>query len=485
MKDLTKNLKRSRRFMLSALGAVYMTALLFAAPVTVQSGPMVDLYPQNEAIYMVEGCECGGHSIISRVHFDDINGEIILEELADIPFKRVYNMGLTPDGKKLTMMEQRDCRIGLFDIETGVFTDTGLFVHLADGTKITGIVLGGFPPIGPSMPVYGIAGSEDTDQLYRVTPSNGVAEPLGYIYVMEGSRELGYLDLKGADLAFGPAGKMFLWTNNDKDEMHKGIYRVTFNHAENRLEGRHVHSDQAEQIFLTGLAFRFNGRPGPGGDRELVGSLHQSDTMQIFGVDNHSPDVAYEFGYQYAEVIFHKDYPTDYCPMYDPFTHNYGDLASGLAPHGFVPCVYTIGYWQNHPWEYVEGMGLPGAVQLCDESHGFAAIVIPEEEGQDILQSARNNNFSMLTAQLIAAKLNTGGGADLAIMAIISEAEDYLCEKTGGDWYSPFEKKSVPSEKALATGYKDRLDAFNNGETGWGNNRCQVRNTKPWKVVPR
>jgi hypothetical protein len=76
-----------------------------------------------------------------------------------------------------------------------------------------------------------------------------------------------------------------------------------------------------------------------------------------------------------------------------------------------------------------------------------------------ILKDARNNNFSMLIAQLIAAKLNTPN-----LLPIIVDAENWLCNQLqfqGQWWNTPFSK----IQKQIGTNYKNALDYFNNTGT--------------------
>lgn len=114
-------------------------------------------------------------------------------------------------------------------------------------------------------------------------------------------------------------------------------------------------------------------------------------------------------------------------------------------------CAFTIGFWKNHSWEgqtitFFEGTG--------DE------LIIDEVIGQAALKTARGNNFSMLVAQLIAAKLNCGG--DDCTGGDIDAAEDLLQANgvtTAADFQNRFPNKQVKREAGTI---KDALDRFNN-----------------------
>jgi hypothetical protein len=108
-------------------------------------------------------------------------------------------------------------------------------------------------------------------------------------------------------------------------------------------------------------------------------------------------------------------------------------------------CNKTIGYWKNHSWMDV-------GITICD-------VLVEENEGNDILWSARGNDYSMLFAQLIAAKLNTNNSTGIAE---IEKAESYICAIWPSGWqghvHDPIPKRE---KKKFASLWKD-LDRFNN-----------------------
>ena len=453
MRLLNTLTKRTLHFMTNALvGVSSMVMLLNAAPATAQSDSQAYRYAQTgEAVYLVDSCGTCTTSVISRVFFDDVTKEASLVELAEVDFAVVYNMGLTPDGKMLPLLQSGDGAIGVYDLESGEFTQRG-FLTLSDGSSVTGVALGAFPPQA-APPYIAVIGSEFTDLIYSANPLTGEATSLGHIYVpAAGSTPDDYLDLKGADLAFTRNGHMYLWTNLSKDgsedSMDRGLYRVDWNTPANRYEGTRVEDgDISKKTFITGLALRFNGRAGPDGDFNLVGSVNNANWMQLLDVKAGS-DV----------MLDSAEYP--YSPDH---VHIFGDMASAVRKIGTLPCTYTIGYWKNHRWEYSEGSGFPGSVQLCGE-------VIGEFDGKQILRSAKNSNFSMLTAQLIAAKLNAGASAvGTPIMDVIREAEAFLCEQVDPEgkrgWSQSFSRVVIDglTQKQWATDYKDDLVYFNEG----------------------
>ena len=453
MKILDTLTNRTLHFMTNALvGVSIMVMLLNAAPATAQSASQANRYAQTgEAVYLVDSCRDCTTSVISRVFFDDVTEEASLVKLAEVDYKAVYNMGLTPDGKMLPLLQSGDGAIGVFNVETGEFTDNG-FLKLLDGSSVTGVALGAYPP-SAAPPYFAIIGSEFTNLIYSANPFTEEATSLGHIYVpAAGSTADDYLHLKGADLAFTANGHMYLWTNLRKEGseglMAEGLYRVDWNTSANRYEGIRIEDGGiAETTFVTGLALRSNGRAGPGGEFRLVGSVNNANWMQLLSVKADSDVMQDSAEYPYS---------TDH-------VHIFGDMASAVGPIGMLPCTYTIGYWKNHPWEYSEGSGFPGSVQLCGETIG-------ESDGKQILRSAKNSNFSMLTAQLIAAKLNAGASAaGTPIMDVIRDAEAFLCEQVDPEgkrgWSQTFDRtvRGGFTQKQWATDYKDDLVYFNEG----------------------
>jgi hypothetical protein len=433
-------------------------ALIFTVALSADAAPLLDgMYPQmGEAIYLLDSCnesaDLDAHSRVMRVLIDDApDGDAALFEIAtSFDLKQVDAAAATPDGRKLYMVSKYgggrgNGRFGYLDLVTGEFrnpdgtlmghyaTDPSTtFVTLSDGTMVPQLVLGVFSDDG----TYYV-GSQATEQLYRLDLKTGIATPLGRIAAYYAGHELGFVDLLGADMAFSEDDRLFLWTNRaGRDGAPAGLYEVDLGPP---LEGEYIGDGGliGDGVFITGLAFRVNGFfEGDPPYGRLVGSTC-CDHIAEFELSG-EPGTT-------IETLFAMH---DMCDCAGtPYDYTYGDMATG--PLGYFPCVGTIGYWKNHAWEYVSGVA--ENVQVCDAT-------IDEWIGKELLRKARGNNFSMLTAQLIAAKLNTGGGGDG--LAIISDAEFFLCDETGGDFDMRFDDKV---QKQTAERLKDALDAFNNG----------------------
>lgn len=436
---------RLRRFLRSTFGASVMVVMLLALPFTIQSAAPTGLYPQTgEALYLMDSCQSptcplvDEHTHIYRVLIDETIPAATLVEIGlTYNFAQVDTAGTTIDGKKLYLVSKwgggvGNGRMGYLDLQTGAFKnpDHSLAQPLPDpsavfvkegGVMVPGVIMGAFSPNNTFF-----VGSQITDELYRLDVVSGMAHSLGVISVDGGA-----IDLLGADIAFTADGRMFLWTN----ESPKGLYEISMGPP---LVAQYVGNSLLDpDIFITGLAFRSNGffqnSPAIG---ELAGSTC-CDYITVFDLDGNPSTI--------TDTNLFPMLCDCGSPQPGEYDYTYGDMASGAL--GSFPCVHTIGYWKNHDWEYVAG--IPTGVQIC-------GIDIFQELGQDLLK-AKSRNFSMLTAQLIGAKLNTSGGAGLAI---VSDAEAFLCDATGGQWDMPFTDKD---QKAQANQYKDALDAFNNG----------------------
>ncbi|HUT25891.1 MAG TPA: DUF4214 domain-containing protein, partial [Sumerlaeia bacterium] len=119
------------------------------------------------------------------------------------------------------------------------------------------------------------------------------------------------------------------------------------------------------------------------------------------------------------------------------------------------PAIHSKGYWKNHSWD--------GAVVL------ILGVEIDETLGQEILSGARGNDFSMLFAQLIAAKLNTNASsavvvpeiqaADDFLQSVEDEYGDVALEDGSLNWDRPFDTKD---QKQEAVALWEALDEFNN-----------------------
>jgi len=382
-----------------------------------QDGEVIYLSDSHRGVH-----ENDDHTHLYRVYLDTAanppRANLVSLPNGGIPVNDVDAIAVSLDGEKLFAMDVFNAEFGYYHIPTASYVDIGFVTE--GGNPVLGIVQAAFSPDGRFIVVSGI-----TELAYVLDAATGNATVLG---PFENTDTGGFLNIAGGDIAFLADGTGILWTNAQGVDAPRGMYSFSLPNAPGFIPAAHIGDVLGD--YFTGIAIRANGY----GDMIASGSLpepfiHTHDT--VTGADTGaSPYMMYIDGVHY----------TDYAS---------GDMANG--PLGTF-CTRTIGYHMNHDW--------PISVSICGVSIG-------QEEGQEILSSAKGKDFSMLIAQLIAAKLNTGNAMGVDI---IDGAEAFLCEQdvvtpAGQLWWNkPFDSKQ---QKAEANFWKDLLDQFNN------ENKCE------------
>lgn len=369
------------------------------------------------------------HTHLFRVLLEEDPGTgnevAVLEPLTTIPLAEAQAIACTPDGRRIYAFDTSGygfagtSEMGYYDIDAGTWKAVDIVRY--DGDPLIGMVLAAFHPDGRL-----IVGSQLHDMLFEVDRSTAVATPIGQIFDNDGD----ILDLFGADFAFDAFGTCYLWTNQNgfvgSDPAYRGLYRLNLPGSPGPITANFIGNVAGD--FFTGAAIRGNG----------WGNLAFSSTQPGNQIHVHDVDTGADLGA-----------PRQMIEGGTPYTsYQYGDMTNGpLAPWG---CPRTIGYWKNHAW--------PVDVTLCN---GDDRVVIDDQLGRrHILRGAKNRDYSMLTAQLIAAKLNTMNTSGIPF---IDDAEAYLCSKVNTDstawWTTDF---AGNDDKNEATSHKNQLDAFNN-----------------------
>ena len=141
---------------------------------------------------------------------------------------------------------------------------------------------------------------------------------------------------------------------------------------------------------------------------------------------------------------------------------DYVDYSNWAYIPDFCDCeAKTIGYWKNHP-EYVEGILIELENSIEVGTGKFVGVNVYVE---NIFTKPHSKTYSMLAAQLLAAKLNvaqlshfiTGYEFDCVSAAIIV-ADDILNSADGHSYDDPLLKP----DKVDVNIIKDVLDEFNN-----------------------
>jgi hypothetical protein len=132
-------------------------------------------------------------------------------------------------------------------------------------------------------------------------------------------------------------------------------------------------------------------------------------------------------------------------------------------------CTHSKGYWKNHaglgPQEDVVSDLLP---QTLGDGGGKSLVVNTPDSAVMVLQQHTfghpSNGITKLYAQLLAAKLNIADGAASAdVNGVLADADAFLTDHCWMDWESL--DKDMRHDVQM---WKDKLDAYNNGEIGPG-----------------
>lgn len=377
---------------------------------------------ENEVIYLSETQPIGGDFTTSlfQVNLDPATKIAELFDLPDagrglgkIPLDRAH-IACTPDGKKLYAVDFLDSDIttyskptlGYLEVDNSSWHEIGT-VKIDSTTVLTGLGQAAFSPDGV---LYVL--SNHTDSLYTVDTGTAEATLVGKLNIV----------VQGADIAFAEDGILFLYTNASTKSTNKGLYIVTL--PPDSLDSIFLGPSSPINENLSGLAIRANGY----GD--LLGSAYGG---KIYVIDK------WDGSYGGTLPVFQMKYDDL------NFPYQYGDMS--LGP--FALCTRSIGYWKKHSWN--------------DAVITIGGLPIDENLGNEILRNAKGKNFSMLFAQLIAAKLNMNNSTGIPIM---DDAEIWLCsqpEIINGDlslnWNKDFDSKQ---QKREAADYWEALDDFNN-----------------------
>jgi len=375
---------------------------------------------ENEVIYLSETQpQNDGSTFVFNVELNHAEKIAELSDLPDagyglgkIPFDRAH-LACTPDGKKLYAVNFLDTdqtdysepTLGYLEVDNSSWHDIGT-IKIDSTDVLTGMGQAAFSPDG----VLHVL-SQHTDSLYTVDTGTAEATLVGKLPI----------DVQGADIAFAEDEILFLYTNASSKSTNKGLYIVTL--PPNSLDSIFLGPVSPISDNLSGLAIRANGY----GD--LLGSVFGG---KIYVIDKSNGSYG---GTLPVFQMKHNEQNLDY---------KYGDMS--LGP--FALCTRSIGYWKKHSWN--------------DAVITIGGIPIDEALGSEILQDARGKNFSMLFAQLIAAKLNMNNSTGIPI---IDDAEIWLCSQPdifNGDlslnWNKDFDSKQ---QKREAAKYWEALDEFN------------------------
>lgn len=394
----------------TAVGAtVFVLSKAWAVPLTA-----------NEVLYLADTGEIhDGASNLYRVDWQDgVQGakEAVLKLLpaGRLSLNHVDAMAASRDGRKLWVID-----------DGAVSTHQLSYYDLSSDTVYLIDFIHGIPDLsGNSIDAAAVAPDEqlyvarsDASDLWTIDTATAEATLVG---VITDRKTRALIDMQGGDLVFNDDGVLYLWANNNRTGAPRGLYAVAYrNPVSGVVYATHLGEDNAS---FRGLALGSEGR--------IVGSDSESD--QILLLDPATGTV------EDYRSIFRSTLESE--PSAEiQFNHTLGDMTAAPA----LRCAKTIGYWKNHHWD--------GATVVLNGEE------IDQDRGHQILWDARGKNFSMLFAQVIAAKLNC---PDCGRRGAMDAAERFLLSHgvTADNYDEHFENRR---QKWRGAKYAEKLDGFN------------------------
>jgi len=398
---------------------------------TVQSLDCMPVIPEYETLYLTDSADSqDGITMVYEVSLDPYSHRANLYPLPAanldpplgpgvIPFNQADAMAATPDGKRLYFVDRYDGgdtgHLGYYELATAEWVDLGQVT--LDGDPLPLIVLAAFTE-GGSLYVA----SSETDSLYFLRHTT--ASLINFGVIKRDGPTGPVVNVQGADMVFGKKGNLYLWSNLGKDGAPRGLYSLQLPPVAPAAPGTIVatYLGTSTDSFFTGLTTL------PDYTDYLVGSTRQDE---VWIMNRFNGQVVGPPFMMYRDGI--------------PYAYEWGDMTTGKS----VLCTLTIDYWKDHSWE-------GETVTICDK-------VVDEALGQEIMWNSSADDFSMLIAQLTAAKLNCGA---CRFEWVLRYAETWLCSQPGiatpaGDLAWDMSFQSV-RQKNVADWLWTRLNCFNN-----------------------
>ena len=423
------------RFLTLAVMAMLVAGTLPATP-TSTSGTTT---PIGQVLYLSDSAQPhDGVSYLFRVipNPATTHADLIPLPNGTLPYNQVDAIACTPNGARIYFVDRYEPsvsdytgtgKLGYYDVATATVHEVDYVMY--NGSVLTGVVLAGFAPNGTLF-----IASQTDDEVYTLNLNTAQATLVGRVVNAANGAVVHEL---GADLAFTADGTGYIWTNTaNGTDAPSGLYKLAIHATPGDIPANFIGSMPGD--FFTGIAIEANG----------YGSLTGSSS------DDHIHS---------QSLTTAADEPGSPRDMYlngTPYDYSYGDMSNGALG---ALCTRTIGYYKNHDWYWAT---VPASVTI-------GGVVVTQtgdngtEAGQDFLNgvgySSKPNgtDFSMVIAQLIAAKLNIGNADGFSLT---TEVENWLVSQgviSNGsiDFHMAFSSKQQGN---MANYYASLLDTFNN-----------------------
>ncbi|QDF75841.1 MULTISPECIES: hypothetical protein [Shewanella] len=350
----------------------------------------------NDVIYLSDTMgPADGKSALYRVDIDSVSGHANLSLLPDgiVDFNHVDSLAAEQDGSIIWLIDNNS--LIKYEVATATVDLIGSLANFSGDSDQAAV--------SPDGTLY--VTNKTTGGLYSINKSTAEATLVGTLTVGN-----------GGDIAFDQYGTLYMVNQN-------GLFELTLPIPPSETVGVELIGPVSDRY--TGLAFR------AGGLGNLLGSNGIGNAIRELSVVD-------------ASAVANGNYP-----MYKddlPFDHLYGDMTTGPL----VMCSKTIGYWKNHAWN---GATVTINGLLIDEIIGRFG---DKEEGDKpyngSLWSAKGKTYSMLYAQLIAAKLNTNNSYTVQLL---NDAEAFLFEKDFNDVVSKADRSEYSAFVQAVTAFNE------------------------------
>jgi hypothetical protein len=176
-----------------------------------------------------------------------------------VDYDNVYALAATPDGSRLYFINSDDGKTSVmayYDVATATVHEIGQLTVAGQGMRQ--IHQMSFN-IDGTLYITAIS----TDKLYTVNLDNAEMTEVGLVVnQVTGST----LDINAADIAFKSDGTLYLWINFPRPGARRGLYTVSLEPVDGKVNARFLNNPTDEPHVFRGLGFRW------GGTGDLAGS---------------------------------------------------------------------------------------------------------------------------------------------------------------------------------------------------------------------